>query len=306
MHIGNAISNFGNKIGSKIGKTGTFIKAKSPEILIGTGILLVIGGTFMACRGTAKAKEVLEARKNEIEDIKANEEKDIFEAGLDVRNDTDLVVIEKQIHKEAKGDVFVANVRCGWELTKLFAPALMLEAAGIGCFLAAHGIMRKRNAALMAAYEATDKAYQKLKEKYMEKVLPEKQEEIKSEESEKEKEQEHCPFNPDLGPNAFIFDRTCNSWHNDVNTVQSFAKYIERQRTKELQSGRTIFLNDIRTDFGKDLPGPSYRGQNICWSKDLGDTEIDLGLTFGPWDKEFWINPIGGHPIEEDLSLRRR
>ena len=297
MKIGNVLSSVGNKLAGKFGKTGLILKAKSPEILIGAGVVLVLGGTYMACRATAKAKEVLQERKNEIDEIKYREAEEIGEI-----NTTENI---KAIQKEARSDIFVANVKCGWELTKLYAPAIALEAAGIGCFLGAHGIMRKRNAALMAAYEATDKAYRRLKEQQDQKLLTDgKTEEKKSED--KKEEKEGCPFNPNLGPWSFVFDRNCDCWHNSATDNQMLAKCVEKIRTSQLNAGRTIFLNDIRTDFGMDNPGVNYEGQTICWSKEFGDTEIDLGLTFSPYDKEFWINPQGGHPIEKATFLRRR
>lgn len=300
MNIGNAIAKVGNKFVGKLGKTGIILKAKSPEILIGAGIVLVLGGTYMACRATSKAKDVIQKRNDEIFEIKNCEDDQVLHLP---ENCTEQEI--KAIHKEAKSDIFVAHVRCGWELTKLYAPAIAMEAAGIGCFLGAHGIMRKRNAALMAAYEATDKAYRRLKEQQGQKLLMDGKEQ-KTEEHEKEPEKERCPFDPNLGPWAFIFDRDCNCWHNSEIDNQMLAKFVEQHRTNQLLAGRTIFLNDIRNDFGMDNPGPNYEGQTICWSKEFGDTEIDLGLTFGPYDKEFWINPQGGHPIDQATFLRRR
>lgn len=306
MNIGNAIAKVGNKFAGKLGKTGIILKAKSPEILIGAGIVLVLGGTYMACRATSKAKDVIQNRNEEIEEIKYREAEEIGQLP-EKRTEQEVNVV----HKEAKSDIFVAHVRCGWELTKLYAPAIAMEAAGIGCFLGAHGIMRKRNAALMAAYEATDKAYRRLKEQQGQKLLTDGTECKEGDKlvEKKDEEQKNCPFNSDLGPWAFMFDEDCNVWKPSDSTLLMEAKAVERTLTSRLNAGRTIFLNDIRTAFGEDIPGPNLEGQIICWDKTLGDTEINLGLPCSEdyiFGKSFWINPKGGHKIQDLPCLRRR
>lgn len=306
MNIGNAIAKVGNKLTGKLGKTGIILKDKSPEILIGAGIILVLGGTYMACRATSKAKDVIARRDIEIDELKYREAGVLEQLS---ENCTEQEI--KVVRKETKSDIFVAHVRCGWELTKLYAPAIAMEAAGIGCFLGAHGIMRKRNAALMAAYEATDKAYKRLKEERDKGLLTDGTECKEGEKliEKKDEDQKNCPFNSDLGPWAFMFDEDCNVWKPSDSTILMEAKAVERSLTNRLNAGRTIFLNDIRTAFGEDIPGPNLEGQIICWDKTLGDTEIDLGLPRSEdyiFGKSFWINPKGGHKIQDLPCLRRR
>lgn len=307
MNIGNAITKVGNKFAGKFGKTGIILKAKSPEILIGAGIVLVLGGTYMACRATSKAKDVINRRDIEIDELKYREAEVLEQLSEDC---TEQEI--KVVRKETKSDIFVAHVRCGWELTKLYAPAIAMEAVGIGCFLGAHGIMRKRNAALMAAYEATDKAYRRLKEERDKGLLTDGSECKDGDKlvEKKDEEQKNCPFNSDLDQWAFMFDENCNIWKpsDSINLAQ--AKAIEKALTTRLNTGRTVFLNDIRVAFGDDSPGPNLEGQIICWDKEFGDTEINLRLpkneSYIFYDKAFWINPKGGHKIHDLPCLRRR
>lgn len=303
MKFGNAIATVGTKLGAKLGKSGLILKASSPEILIGAGILLVAGGTYLACKATAKAGQVMKERQVEIDELTVREASELEQLPEDCSEHE-----IKGIRKETKADIFIANVRCAWKLTKLYAPAIVLEAAGIACFLASHGIMRKRNAALVAAYEATDKAYKRLQEKQKQLALPEHKDD-EDPVQKKLDEQKECPFDPDLGPWAFVFDEDCNIWSPNDETLLSQARAVERTLTTRLNAGVTIFLNDIRTAFGGDIPGPNLEGQLICWDKEFGDICIDLGLP-GNSDmiigKSFWINPKGGHPIYDLKALRRR
>lgn len=298
MNIGNAISKVGNKLTGKLGKTSLILKAKSPEILIGAGIVLVLGGTYMACRATSKAKDVIEARDNEIAGIKNRELQQINE----MKESAEKLGLTKlpedkvrEITKETRSDKFVAHVRCGWELTKLFAPAIAVEAAGIGCFLGAHGIMRKRNAALMAAYEATDKAYRRLKEQQM-------QTENTEDKNDDHPELKDAKINTTKDTRyAFVFDRTClGVWVNSADQNLSTARVLQNIANKQFQTYGYYFLNDVRSAFNKDR---NKKGQVIGWSKEMGDTHIDFGLPPFVEDKDIIIYPNCHNCILDDTNL---
>ena len=285
MNISTAIAKVGNvggKLVSKTGKLGLLVKAKSPELLIGGGILLVIGGTVMACRATSRAKDIINDYNDEVLESQYNEQ-----AELALTNDEATM---KEIHKEARSDIFVARVRRDWKLTKLYAPAIAMEVAGIGCFLGAHDIMRKRNSALIAAYEATDAAYRKLQERYNKDIgetkrLTESRQEASEMTPEEQKiadELELCDRKgTEFNRYSFFFDEMCDSWTGDAETNKYRALLCQQLYQKKLDAGRVVTLNDIRTFFGEDSPGPCAAGQVLCWSKELGDTTIDLGLTKG-------------------------
>lgn len=274
------ISKFTGFIGKNAGKIGLTLKAKSPEILIGAGIVLIAGGTVMACRATSKAKKVLQDRKDEIDEIECT--------------------IEDP--KEAKQDKIVANVRCAWGLTKLYTPAVLMELSGIACFCGSHHIMKQRNAALLAAYNATDSAYRKLRDKVYGK-LEEKNAtndiETKNEENRDELEQkiDDAPFNYF----AFCFDETCFAWKKDEAYNEFYGKAAENSFTRRLQAGYPVFLNDIRTHFGKE---PTADGQKFGWMKELGDEFIDLGITESkiPGERSYWVRPNCHHYLLDSLA----
>lgn len=273
-------------VGNHIGKIGFAAKAKSPEILIGLGIGLVAGGTVLACRATSKAKTVIAVRKEEIEEI--TNRKDECEYLINVAEQTTFT--QKDIDKEYRQDRFIANVRCAWGLTKLYAPAILMEASGIACFLGSHYIMKQRNAALLAAYNATDSAYRRLKERIEEKnsgweKTEDEERKIPKEEQDIidqiETSDRTCGPNDRFNQYSFFFDETCDSWSPDAEQNKYRAFLCQQYLQKRLDSRGFVFLNEVREFFGMESPGPCAAGQVVGWMKSMGDTTIDLGILNG-------------------------
>lgn len=75
-----------------------FLKAKNPEIMLGTGLLAIGAGVILACNSSRNLDDTLDEASDEIEEIR--EEKEGVEA-------------EKQI-RTAKG-------KCAWKLFKMYA-----------------------------------------------------------------------------------------------------------------------------------------------------------------------------------------
>ena len=295
------IKDIASKVTGMVGKTKLVLKIKSPEILLGTGIALVVGGTILACRATKKAEEILAEHKEKIYEIDEEEALDLEASG---NCDTTAIV------KEAKSDRFVAHVKCGWDLTKLFAPAVIMEAAGVACFLGSHTIMQRRYTGAVAAYEVTNAAYRKLKEKYEQGYIEERNRSDGLVEPEKgivesKKDDKNPPFDPDVYD--FCFDESCDAWRPNAESNWSTAKMFERALNNYFQTFGYAFLNDCRTSFGKDCPGSNSSGQVIGWSKSMGDTYVDFGLGKGSTgDPNIWIRPNCHHMILGCNELNKR
>lgn len=300
-----SIGNIGSKMAGMIGKAKLAVKIKSPEILLGAGIIFVVGGTVMACRATKKAERVLEEHKEGIEELEENYEKSYDE------NVNKLGWDPKDLQKELRSDKFVTHVKCGWELTKLYAPAVILECAGIGCFIGSHTIMQRRYTGAVAAYEATNAAYKKLKEKYEKDIreLPERSEgNLRDEKAIADKviKDGEPPFDLDrLGRYAFCFDAGCDSWRNDEEYLRWYPQAMQQQAEAKFQRDGYYILNDVREAFGTFCPGKNAEGLVIGWAKDLGDTHVDLGLVFTD-SRAVWINPNCEHNIMNSKLLQIR
>lgn len=118
------------------------VKKRSPEILLVTGIVGVIGATVMACRATTKAHIVKEAYKETLQDIEFAKEHD-----------------KTYSEEDERKDKMIATVQAAWGYVKVYGPSVTLGLASIGSILAGHNILKKRNAALLAAYKAVEQAF---------------------------------------------------------------------------------------------------------------------------------------------------
>lgn len=281
--MNNLVTKAAGAVTRRLGGLSLMLKARSPEILIGAGICFVVGGTILACKATSKAKDIVDYHKDDIANINYNETTQI----KCYDGDTDKI---KEIKKDAKTERFLANIRCGWGLVKCYAPSVALEAAGIACFLGAHGIMRRRNSALIAAYEATEAAYRRLQEHQRrtdedETRINEAKDRVKNGNGDilDEIETSDRKYNPDERFNqySFFFDEMCDAWKGDADLNLTFVRMVENVLTKRLQARGFVFLNEVREMFGMDSPGPIPQGQIIGWMTSLGDTCVDLGLKNG-------------------------
>ena len=147
--LGDAATRFGHKAAFKI-------KKASPELLLVGGIACIIGGTVMACKATKKADKILDEGR---EDVK------LIEDNINKANDAD----EEARFKEAiKKGVVRAKLHTLGRVAGAYAPAVALGSAGIAMIFTSHGIMRKRNGALLASYNALDAMFKTYRARVLE------------------------------------------------------------------------------------------------------------------------------------------
>lgn len=266
--IDNARSNFA----LFAGKTGLKVREHSPEILLVSGVVSIVVGTVLACKATIKAEEILdesEATKKVIED-KHEEYKGT----------------ERYTEEDYQHDNLILTGRTFGKLAVSYAPAIACVAGGIAMICASHGIMKRRNAAMMAAYQALNLAYNQ----YRERVIKEEgelkdrhyltgaeyEEQIVDEKTGEKKIVEKVDKKPNDNPSLYckFFDEASRYWRKDAMMNLMFLKCVQSQLNNRLQSRGYVFLNELYRDL--DIPETSY-GQVVGWIK-TEDSFIDLGV----------------------------
>ena len=119
----------------------------------------------MACRATMKLNDILEEAQETRDKIKEVESNPDYE--------------DKYTAEDAKKDLTINYVQTGVKVAKLYAPAVAVSAAGVGCVLASHDIMKKRNVALSAAYLTVDKSFKEYKQRVVDRFGEEVEKEIR-------------------------------------------------------------------------------------------------------------------------------
>jgi hypothetical protein len=256
------------------------VEKHSPEILMGVGVVGIVTGTVMACRATMKLNDILEEAQETRDKIKEVESNPDYE--------------DKYTEEDAKKDLTINYVQTGVKVAKLYAPAVAVGVAGVGCVLASHDIMKKRNVALSAAYLTVDKSFKEYKQRVVDRFGEEVEKEIrygiKAEEivetvtdeegNETTVTETVKTMNPTLYSDyARFFDEASPCWQNDPEYNLMFLRAQQQYANDLLRAKGRLFLNDVYDMLGIEK---TKAGQVVGWVYDRenpnGDNFVDFGI----------------------------
>ena len=252
----------------------------SPEILAGVGVVGVVGSLVMACKATTKLSDILEESKEQLDKIKEVAADPAYE--------------EKYSQDDAKKDTTITYVQTAMKVTKLYAPSVILCAGSLGCLLASNNILKKRNAALSAAYMTVDKSFKEYRkrvaDRFGEEVEKEIRYNIKAEEITKVDEDGNEVtetvkiMDGTDDPNSYsdyarFFDESCAAWQNDAEYNLTFLKAQQQYANDLLKARGRLFLNEVYRMLGID---ETKAGQVVGWvynpDNPTGDNFVDFGI----------------------------
>ena len=252
----------------------------SPEILAGVGVVGVIASTVMACKATTKLSDILEESKDQLDQIKTVA--------------VDPAYADKYSEDDAKKDTTITYVQTGVKVAKLYAPSVILCAGSLGCLLASNNILKKRNAALSAAYMTVDKSFKEYRKRVADRFGEEVEKEIRY--NIKAKEIAEIDENGNEvtetvkimdgtdDPNTYsdyarFFDESCAAWQNDAEYNLTFLKAQQQYANDLLKSRGRLFLNEVYRMLGID---ETKAGQVVGWvynpDNPTGDNFVDFGI----------------------------
>ena len=256
------------------------VRKYSPEILAGVGVVGVIASTVMACKATTKLNDILAESKEQLEQIKTVA--------------VDPAYADKYTEDDAKKDTTITYVQTGVKITKLYAPSVILCATSLGCLLASNNILKKRNAALSAAYMTVDKSFKEYRRRVAERFGDEVEKEIRynikakeittvdeegNEVKETVKVMEGADDPTTYSDYARFFDESCPAWQNDPEYNLTFLRAQQQYANDLLKAQGRLFLNDVYKMLGIDI---TKAGQVVGWVYDpdcpVGDNFVDFGI----------------------------
>ena len=256
------------------------VQKHSPEILAGVGVVGVVASTVMACKATMKLNDILEESKETRDKIREVESNPRYE--------------EQYSHEDAKKDLTINYTQTGLKIAKLYAPAVILGSASLGCLLASNDILRKRNAALSAAYMTVDKSFkeyrQRVVDRFGEEVEKEIRYNIKAEEitstvvAEDGSETTITETVKTMEPNLYsdyakFFDEASPYWQKDPEYNFMFLKSQQQYANDLLKARGRLFLNEVYEMLGIDK---TKAGQIVGWvynpENPIGDNFVDFGI----------------------------
>jgi hypothetical protein len=272
----NKLENIKKTLTFAVGRGGLFVKKYSPEILMTVGVVGIVTSTVLACKATLKADEVLNETKSKLDRI--HQAKEIG---------TDDKYPEEMYNK----DLSNTYIQTGWEFVKLYGPSITLGAASIGCILGAHGIMRKRNLAVIAAYKTLEEGFTKYRKRVVDELGEEKDREFKygikkdsvvdvildengNEVDRVRKDVEVIDPNG-ISQYARIFDDTSVNWSETPEYNLMFLKCQQNYANDLLHSRGHLFLNEVYDMLGLKR---STEGAVVGWVVGQGDDFVDFGM----------------------------
>ena len=274
------MKNLKEKIVKVYNKSEMKVRKYSPEILAGVGVVGVIASTVMACKATTKLNDILAESKEQLEQIKTVA--------------VDPAYADKYTEDDAKKDTTITYVQTGVKVAKLYAPSVILCTSSLGCLLASNNILRKRNAALSAAYMTVDKSFKEYRRRVAERFGDEVEKEIRynikakeivtvdeegNEVKETVKVMEGADNPTTYSDYARFFDESCPAWQNDPEYNLTFLRAQQQYANDLLKAQGRLFLNDVYKMLGIDI---TKAGQVVGWIYDpdcpVGDNFVDFGI----------------------------
>ena len=256
------------------------VKKHSPEILAGVGVVGVVASTVLACKATMKVNDILTDAKEQIDKVNS------------VKNNP--VYADRYSEEDAKKDLSVVYVQKGVEIVKVYLPAFALGTVSIGCLLSSNNILRKRNAALGAAYATLDKSYKAYRNRVVERFGSEVEKEIRY--NIRAEEIEHTTIDEEgnevvvkeevktMDPNLYsdyakFFDESNVNWNRNPEYNLMFLKSQQQYANDLLKSRGRLFLNEVYDMLGMER---TKAGQVVGWVYDeenpIGDNFVDFGI----------------------------
>jgi hypothetical protein len=265
---------------SALGMTERFLKKNGPTILTSSGIVGFIGTTVLVGKGVLRAQTTMSS-------FHTNKQK--FEAIADQHD------FDKRDRAKEVGELYIRTAK---ELTQIFWPALTVGAVSIACVISAHGLMKRREASLVAAYAVLDAGFKTYRKRVEEELGTEKELEfyrgVRSSREDTNDAGAPCVINEydenRPSPYSRFFDQTSASWTKTPEYNLMFLTAQERWANDQLRARGHIFLNEVYDALGLDR---TQAGQAVGWKydSDKGDQYVDFGLyTVDNESKRAFIN----------------
>lgn len=257
------------------------LKKHSPEILTAAGIITGITAAIIACKQTVKATEIIQDARKSLSDI--DEVKNLAKNGEATYTDED----------EANDRKTVA-IQTTVDIAKTYALPVGLGILSITCILASNHILRKRNAALAAAFSALSTDFINYRKRVIEKYGKETDFMLKNglekqlvahkivdpETGEvKEEQKEVLTYEGNkLSQYARIFDEVeSTQWTPSADHNRAFLLMEQNFFNERIKTRGYIFLNEVYERLGFR---PTKAGSIVGWVYRPNDPDYE-GIDFG-------------------------
>lgn len=271
-------------------RMGLIIYKHMPQILFGAGVLTGAGALIETARGTTKIDDIFSRKETRLAKIDA------------------LMINDTYTEDDRQKDILKTKAIMCVDLAKAYAPATILYAASVTCFLGGHHILAQRYAATAAALTATTKAFNGYRGNVKDELGDEADwrflHGIKAEELDKvtitdekgETKEITVVKRSDIGKNpndysmyAKVFKKGNDYWQGESSYNMWFLKKVQNQMNDKLlarrnhEHGGYLFLNEVYEALGFSS---TKAGAVVGWyipkegaeDDNNGDYYVDFGI----------------------------
>lgn len=309
-------------------RTGQILKAKSPTILIGVGLISGIASTITAVKRTPMCEQVRKDFETSAEQANQCLTKGEIEVEDPKTHETKIIAYTQEIFKK---DLLKLHFRKYAGYARVYAPSVALGALSAASILISHGIMRRRNTALTAAVASLSEAFRRYRENVKKEygdtadynmrhsIISER---VKTQEPDsdtgkmktvtktvKKRREDDLPWRSDY---ARCFMEGCRNWTKDpsVNRVTLLA--FQDHANRKLRTQGYLYLNDVYDLLGFDK---TLAGHTMGWiytkeENPHGDNYVSFGFEKA-WDfeagleKSVWLDfNVDDLPITDRITWR--
>lgn len=262
--------NIKNAVTSKVGRQVLQAHKHSPHVMFGVGVVGVVATVVLASRATLRLEEVVEETQDKMEQAKQ-----LRESENPAYSEHDYQLDTTRLY-----------VRQSFQVAKLYAPAFLIGATSIGLLTGSHVQLTKRNAGVMAAYAALQKATDEYRARVVADVGADKEREYRFGAEEHELFSETKEGEPIVervkraaGGSTYsrLFDEHNSNWQNTPDFSYTFLSCQQKYFNEKLNARGHVFLNEVYDAL--DMPRSSA-GAVVGWVKDnpKGDSYVDFGI----------------------------
>jgi hypothetical protein len=287
-----SIKTLANRATAKMGQKMLTAQHHSPAVLFAVGAVGMGATVVLACRATLKLSETLSEGEEHLKKVEVT-----------VKDDG-----------EEKKASFNVRLQTAIKVIKLYAPAAILGAASIGAMTGSHIILRRRNAALTAAYAIVHKSFDDYRGRVRAELGDEKDLEFRFGAAEREIVEEG-PNGPEVKiikgldqdaikaeiaagrTYARIFDDENDNWSDLPHNNQYYVKMVLQHSRDALTRNGHLFLSDVydMLGFPRTLASTQVGWVSKPQYDENGKQTNDAYVDFGLWDQGMhkgkeWIN----------------
>lgn len=265
------------KLVMKASRLALKVEKRSPEILIGAGIVTGVTATVMACRATLKVEGIIDEYHKNLQNIQmvtSPENRDKFSEYSD---------------EDARRDKFINMVQTSVKIGKIYMPAIAFGVMSISCFLGSYHIMNQRQLAITAAYTALQECLNGYRKRVQEEIGEDKEKDLfygvkerlveetitNKKGEEKIVKKKVNELGEMYSPYARFFDETNPYFKKDNGMNRMFLTYQQSHANDMLRIRGYLFLNEVYDLLGME---PSREGQLVGWIYGGGDSYVDFGI----------------------------